>query len=75
MSKATEILEMVEGDLASALVAIDLAAEQGKRDRKGFPGHLGGVIQGGFVERSRAIKAENQRRAEVELLREREHLE
>ena len=51
---------------------IDLAAEEGRRNYKGFPKLLGGVIDGGYVERARAIRAEDRRRAGAERLRQRE---
>jgi hypothetical protein len=72
VSQATEILETLEGDLESACVVIDLAAEEGRRHRKGFPKYLGGVIDGGYVERARAIRVEDRRRAESEFQRRRD---
>ena len=72
VSKANEILESLEGDLDSAFRVVDLAAEEGRRNRQGFPKHLGGVIEGGYVERAQAIRAEDCRRAGAERLRQRE---
>jgi hypothetical protein len=72
VSMANEILETLEGDLDSAFGVIDLAAEEGRRNRKGFPKHLGGVIDAGYVERARAIRAEDRRRTRAEQLRQRE---
>jgi hypothetical protein len=72
ISKASEILDALEGDLALAFVVIDLAAEEGRRNRQGFPKHLGGVIEGGYVERARSIRAEDRRRANADQLRQRE---
>lgn len=72
VSMANEILDTLEGDLDSAFRVIDLAAEEGRRNRKGFPKHLGGVIDAGYVERARAIRAEDRQRAEAEQIRQRE---
>jgi hypothetical protein len=69
VSKASEILDACHGDLASAIVAVDLAAEEGRRDWKGYPKLLGGVIKGGFVERAQALRAADRRRAESDLQR------
>jgi hypothetical protein len=68
VSRATEILNTLEGDLDSATVAVELAAKEGRQDRNGFPKHLGGVLEGGFIERTRAIQAENRRRDDTDLL-------
>jgi hypothetical protein len=75
VSRATEILNTLEGDLDSAIIAVDLAAAEGRRDRNGFPKHLGGVLEGGFIEHTRAIQEENRRRADTDHLREREAVE
>jgi hypothetical protein len=64
VSKAAEILDALEGDIESAISAVDLAAAEGKRNPKGFPKYLGGVLQGGFIERGRMTQAEQRRRAE-----------
>jgi hypothetical protein len=74
-SRATAILDALEGDLASAIVAIDLAAQEGRRDRNGFPMHLGGVLEGGFVDRARAVCAEDRRRASADQMRQRDTVE
>jgi hypothetical protein len=71
-SRATAILDALEGNLDLAIVAVDLAAQEGQRDRNGFPKHLGGVLEGGFVDRARVVRAEERRRASAHLLRQRE---
>jgi hypothetical protein len=66
VSKAAEILDVLEGDLDSAMATVDLAASEGKRAWNEFPKYLGGVLQGGFVERGRRSQAEQRRRTEVD---------
>ena len=74
-SRAHAILDALKGDLDSAIVAIDLAAQEGRRDRNGFPKHLGGVLEGGFVDRARQLRSEDQRRKSAGLLRQRDAAE
>jgi hypothetical protein len=54
LARATAILDAAGGDLGLALTAVELAAAAGHRERRGFPAHLGGVLEGGFVERALA---------------------
>ena len=70
-SRALKILNALEGDMNAATAAIDLAAREGRRDRAGFPKHLGGVLEGGFVDRARSAQVENRRKADAELTRQR----
>lgn len=72
IDRAQQILDAVGGDLSTAHAAIDLAAAAATTDPKGFPGHIGGVLQGGFVERAIAHRDEQRRRHESEILRARE---
>jgi hypothetical protein len=74
-SRATAILGALEGDFDSAIVAVDLAAQEGRRDRNGFPKHLGGVLEGGFVDRARTVRAADRRRVSADLVRQRETAE
>jgi hypothetical protein len=36
--------------------AIELAAEDGRNDRRGFPSHLGGVLEGTYLDRARQVR-------------------
>jgi hypothetical protein len=72
---AKAILDALGGDREAADVAIDLAAKEGRENPKGFPDHLSGVLEGGYVERAlqqRQQKAESaERRAEEARIRDR----
>jgi hypothetical protein len=54
LARARAILDAAGGDMILALAALDLAAATGRREPGGFPRHLGGVLEGGFVERALA---------------------
>jgi hypothetical protein len=71
-ARAREILSTLDGDLDAAFSAVELASEAASRDPKGYPRHLGGVLEGGFVERAKALAAERRRRADIEEARRRE---
>jgi hypothetical protein len=64
--KADQILQATNGDVATALRAVDSAAAEGRRNRNGFPRHLAGVLEGGFVDRARALALEERQRADAE---------
>jgi hypothetical protein len=61
---AQSILDALGGDREAAEVAIDLAAKDGRRNPKGFPAHLSGVLEGGYVER--ALQQREQKRESAE---------
>jgi hypothetical protein len=71
--RAQEVLDRCEGDYDLAIAAIDLAATAVPNGRPGFPDHLGGVLEGGFVERARAAGEEEARRRQATEQRAREH--
>ena len=52
---ARQILHAVGDDIEIAKIAIDLAAKEGREDRKGFPRFLGGVLEGGYPDRAREL--------------------
>jgi hypothetical protein len=64
ITRASEILAALGDDFSTATAAIDLAVNAASRDPNGFPRHLGGVVEGGFVEHARAERARRQQRAE-----------
>ena len=53
-----------------ATTAIDLAAKEGRGNRSGFPKHLAGVLEGGYIERARAARDEQIRRRDAGIRRE-----
>src|SRR5205823_4607702 len=65
LRRAQAILNALESDVEAAATVVDMAATEGRNDRKGFPKHLGGVLDGGFVERVRANREEEARRHAV----------
>lgn len=72
LDRARDLLAAVSGDLDAATLAVDLAARAATTDPKGFPGHLGGVLQGGFVERALALRAAEVRGRETKAARDHE---
>jgi hypothetical protein len=70
-ARAAELLAALDGDVETASLAVDMAADEAKRARSGYPRHLGGILEGGFIERARALRDEAQRRgkADAELRR------
>jgi hypothetical protein len=70
VSKAAQILGALDGDVDTAIAAVELAAEEGRRDLHGFPRHIGGVLEGGFIDRARAIREEERRRADAATARQ-----
>jgi hypothetical protein len=70
LQRAQAIIDACGGDHALANAAVDLAAKEGRETRSGFPRHLGGVLEGGYVERVRATREEQVRRQEVAIRRE-----
>jgi hypothetical protein len=58
---AQSILDALNNDIDAADTAVDLAADAGRRDVKGFPSHLSGVVEGGYV--ARAIELREEKRA------------
>src|SRR5206468_6744990 len=52
---------------------VDMAAMTGRSDPTGFPNHLGGVLEGGFVQRARAARDDQARRRDATAQRAREH--
>ena len=71
---AQAILDALEGDLETAETAIDLAAKEGRANRKGFPAHLSGVLEAGYIERVREVRAHERdlRQRKTERARERD---
>ena len=71
---ARRILEAVEGDLGIAETAIDLAAKEGREHAKGFPAHLSGILEAGYLARARELREQgrNRRAREVQAKREQE---
>ncbi len=67
---AQAILDACEGDCDVASAAIDLAANEGRDGRSGFPKHLGGVLEGGYVEQARAAREDHVRRRAAVIRRE-----
>jgi hypothetical protein len=55
-------LKALDGDVAAAQEAVDLAAREGRDHPKGFPAHLAGVLEGGYHARARDLLAEKNRR-------------
>ncbi len=72
LDRARDLLAAVAGDVDTATLAVDLAARSAATDPKGFPSHLGGVIQGGFVERALAMRAAEARGRDATAARDRE---
>jgi hypothetical protein len=64
--KAEAILAALGGDLELAAKAVDLAVSEARRDPKGYPSHLGGVLEAGYPERVRAIRDDDARRRQAE---------
>jgi hypothetical protein len=58
---AESILDALGNDVEAANTAVDLAGDEGRDDPKGFPSHLSGVIEGGYV--ARAIELRDEKRA------------
>jgi len=65
LRRAQAILDACAGDHDAAIAAVDLAATAGRNDPAGFPNHLGGVLEGGFVERARTRQNDDVRRQEA----------
>jgi hypothetical protein len=57
---AQSILDVLGNDVEAANAAVDLAGDEGREDPKGFPSHLSGVIEGGYV--ARAIELRDEKR-------------
>jgi len=72
LRQAQAVLDACGGDHAMAVTAVDLAAKEGRQSRAGFPKHLGGVLEGGFIERVRAARAKENRRRDADEQRVRE---
>lgn len=77
LKKAQEILDLA-GDYETAATAIDLAARAGRKnaaqseDGKGYPDHLGGVLDGTFIDEAKALHADQTQRKERAAQRERD---
>lgn len=69
LDRARDLLAAVSGDIEAATSAVDIAAQAAATDPKGFPSHLGGVVQGGFVERALAMRAAEARGRETKAAR------
>ncbi len=72
LDRARDLLAAVSADVDAATLAIDLAARAAAADPRGFPSHLGGVVQGGFVERALAMRAAEARERDATAARDRE---
>lgn len=70
LQRAQAILDACGGDHDAATTAVDLAATEGRGGRSGFPKHLGGVLEGGYVERARARREEQLRHRDADIRRE-----
>jgi hypothetical protein len=64
VASAQAVLDALLGDAEAASVAVELAAADGRNNPKGFPAHISGVLEGGYVDR--AIELRNQKRAAEE---------
>jgi hypothetical protein len=64
--RAREILRALDDDFDAAAAAIDLATEAASRSPRGYPQHLGGVLEGGFVDQARAHQSKQRERAVAE---------
>ncbi len=59
LNRAEAVLQAAAGDVPLARLAIELAAEDGRNDRRGFPSHVGGVLEGTYLDRARqALEAD-----------------
>jgi hypothetical protein len=67
---ALRVLHAASGDLALAENAVDLAVEESKTSRTEFPTHLGGVLQGHYVDRARKAREVKRAREEREIQQE-----
>jgi len=56
LKRGQAILDAAEGDLQISTTAIDLAAADGRKDPKGFPLHVGGVLEGDYLDRARQTR-------------------
>ena len=65
LKKAQAILAALDGDSELAAKAIDLAVSEARRDPRGYPSHLGGVLEAGYPERVRAIHDDDARRRQA----------
>jgi hypothetical protein len=72
VARAAEIVNAVDGDFDTARAAVELAAEEGRLDPRGFPRNIGGVLEGGFIDRVRVIREADQRRAVAALAHQEE---
>lgn len=70
IQRAQAILDACGGDRDLATAAVDLATKEGRDSRSGFPKHLGGVLEGGFVARARVTRDEDVRRRDAGIRRE-----
>jgi len=66
LKKAAAILAALGGDPELAANAVDLAVSEARRDPRGYPNHLGGVLEAGYPERVRAIRDDDARRRQAE---------
>ena len=66
LKKAEAILAALGGDSELAAKAVDLAVSEARRDPRGYPSHLGGVLEAGYPERVRAICDDAERRRQAE---------
>jgi hypothetical protein len=61
---ARRILNAADGENETAEIAVDLAAKEGRENSTGFPAHLSGVLEGGYV--ARAVDLREQKRLATE---------
>jgi hypothetical protein len=66
LKKARAILAALGDDSELAAKAVDLAVSEARGDPKGYPSHLGGVLEAGYPERIRAIHDDDARRRQDE---------
>jgi len=64
ISWARQILHAVGGDIEIVEIAIDLAAKEGREDPKGFPAHLSGILESGYLDRARELCEQKRKRLE-----------
>ncbi len=72
IDKARQILHAVGDDIGIAEMAIDLAAKEGRADRRGYPKHLGGVLEGGYPNRAIELHEQARRRRTRQAMGDRE---
>lgn len=66
LKRAEAIIVAADGNLDLAGAAVEIAVREGRNDPKGFPKHLGGVLEGGYLERARASHDDDERHRQMQ---------